>query len=59
LLKPLHTWHHLSWLLFGYYPREVLDPVVFSSQALAHQKWILDENLIVFFVLEILSIPLI
>jgi hypothetical protein len=29
-LKPLHTWNHLFWILFGFYPCDVLELVVIS-----------------------------
>jgi hypothetical protein len=29
-LKPLHIWHHPSWILFGFYPCDVLELVVIS-----------------------------
>jgi hypothetical protein len=49
---------YLSWLLFGFYPSDVSSLWLFPWQALAHQKWILDENLIEFLVLEVLPVYL-
>jgi hypothetical protein len=37
-LKPLHTWHHPSWLLFGFYPCEVLEIVVILMTSFSSSK---------------------
>ena len=37
-LKPLHTWHHLSWFLFGFPPCVVLELVMIFTASSSSSK---------------------
>jgi hypothetical protein len=54
----LHTWHYLSWFLFGFYPCEILELVVFSMASSSSSKtdfvW---NSYCVFWCLENLPVP--
>jgi hypothetical protein len=39
-LKPLHTWHHLSWFLFGFSICEVLDLMIIFTAIPSSSKTI-------------------
>jgi hypothetical protein len=48
----LHTWHHLSWLLFGFYPCEVLELVVILMTSSNSSKTDSYGELVVFFMVR-------
>jgi hypothetical protein len=51
----LHTLHHLSWFLFGFYPYEVLELLFISMTSSSSSK---TDFAVAFLVLEVLPICL-